>query len=503
MANLFTATQRPEVVAATPPATKILDARDQTRHRGPDFEKQLENVKRDRPESAARDRRNAAPEPERHERRDSEPRSNASEHDDRAERAENRREADRSEQNNSRADDTRDRTDEGTRGQDSDANRDEQETADSNVDGEGNVDGDAGTGSENATLAQQSDVQTDSSDATVNLFANTVDTVIETEAALLGEDAETQTAVLASPQETVDAPQTQTDPSLLGTAAGLAGPSVTAQAPAFIAASAGLTQRPGELSVPNAGSSPGQAAVPADPLISDPNLLADGEGALEGNASKQEAQGDRSFERTLAARNALASNENRSATGFQAAAALRGGDVTAADPATLPVGSTPQGQSGTASTVIRMVPIAASGQAATVPVHTMAFHIARNIDNGVNRFEIRVDPPELGKIDVTMELQSDGKVRVHMVVERGEALDFLQRDARALEKALSDAGLDTDAESVSFSLEQNDKGADGDRNDEFESGEQSGAGTDNDPADAPVSGSPRQYLSAAGVDIRI
>ena len=150
-----------------------------------------------------------------------------------------------------------------------------------------------------------------------------------------------------------------------------------------------------------------------------------------------------------------------------------------------------------------MVPVATTGQAATVPVHTMAFHIARNIDNGVNRFEIRVDPPELGKIDVTMDVQSDGKVRVHMVVERAEALDFLQRDARALEKALSDAGLDTDADSVSFSLEQNDKDADGGHNDDFETAEQSGSGGENELADGSLSGSPRQYLSATGVDIRI
>ena len=489
MANLFTATQRPEVASATPPATKILGARDQNRHRGPDFGEQLENVKRDRPEPAARDRRSAASQPERHERRDSEPRTRANDRDD---RAEHRREADRSDQNSGRTNEARDRADDDTRSQNSDASADERESA-----------GDeSNTDSQDTAQSQQTDEQTDAPATTVDgttpvdAFADAVDTVIETDGALSEADTNVEGDEILPVEGTANTTQSQTDPALLGRTAGT--PAV-----AHVSASLGLTQRPGELGVAIPGIPLGQNAAPTDQLSSEPSALAGGDESLEGGASKQEVQGDRAFERALAARNALAPNENRGANAFQTAAAVRGGDTTAVDPATLPVGSTPQGQAGAPSTVIRMVPAATIGQAATVPVHTMAFHIARNIDNGVNRFEIRVDPPELGRIDVTMEVQSDGKVRVHMVVERAEALDFLQRDARALEKALSDAGLDADTDSVSFSLEQNDQDANGNQNEEFDATDQANGGDDHEPADIPASGTPRQYLSATGVDIRI
>ena len=492
MANLFSATQRPEVASATPPATKILGARDQNRYRGPDFGEQLENAKRDRPEPVARDRHSSTSQPERHERRDSEPRTQANNRDD---RAEHRREADRSEQNSSRANEARDRTDDDTRSQNSDANADERESA-----------GDeSNANSQDTAQSQQTDDQADTSatdaDGTtpVDAFADAVITALETEDALSAADTNIEGDEILPVEGVVNTTQSQTDPALLGRTADAA---AVAQATSFVAASSGLTQRPGELGAVIPGTPMGQTATPTDQSNSEPSALAGGDEFLEGGTSKQEVQGDRAFERALAARNALSPNENRGANAFQAASAVRG-DATAVDPATLPVGSTPQGQSGAPSTVIRMVPAATIGQASTVPVHTMAFHIARNIDNGVNRFEIRVDPPELGRLDVTMEVQSDGKVRVHMVVERAEALDFLQRDARALEKALADAGLDADSDSVSFSLEQNDQDANSGQNEEFDATDTNGHGDDNEPTEIPVSGTPRQYLSATGVDIRI
>ena len=46
----------------------------------------------------------------------------------------------------------------------------------------------------------------------------------------------------------------------------------------------------------------------------------------------------------------------------------------------------------------------------------------------------------------------DGSVTTRMVVERAETLDLLQRDARALERALGEAGLDAQEGSLQFSL---------------------------------------------------
>src|SRR5690606_19533254 len=48
-----------------------------------------------------------------------------------------------------------------------------------------------------------------------------------------------------------------------------------------------------------------------------------------------------------------------------------------------------------------------------------------------------------------------GNLHARLTVERSETLDLLQRDARALERALSQAGLDGAKTSLEFSLKQN------------------------------------------------
>lgn len=88
----------------------------------------------------------------------------------------------------------------------------------------------------------------------------------------------------------------------------------------------------------------------------------------------------------------------------------------------------------------------------TVPVHALAVTIAARAASGVTRFDIRLDPPELGRIDVQLTVDREGHVRSRLVVEKQETLDLLQRDQRSLERALSQAGLRTGEESVEFSL---------------------------------------------------
>ncbi|MGH0001471.1 flagellar hook-length control protein FliK [Pseudovibrio ascidiaceicola] len=78
--------------------------------------------------------------------------------------------------------------------------------------------------------------------------------------------------------------------------------------------------------------------------------------------------------------------------------------------------------------------------------------IARQASGGVDRFEIRLDPKELGGVDVSLEFSKDGRVRAHLIVERPETLELLQRDQRGLEKALQEAGIESDKSSLQFSL---------------------------------------------------
>ncbi len=89
--------------------------------------------------------------------------------------------------------------------------------------------------------------------------------------------------------------------------------------------------------------------------------------------------------------------------------------------------------------------------AAPVPVAEVGVTIAMQAQLGKSRFEIRLDPPELGRIDVELNVDSRGTVTSRLVVERPETLNLLVRDAPQLQRALQDAGLNT-AGGMQFSL---------------------------------------------------
>ena len=126
--------------------------------------------------------------------------------------------------------------------------------------------------------------------------------------------------------------------------------------------------------------------------------------------------------------------------------------------------------------------------------------MARNLQKGMSRFEIRLDPPEMGRIDVRMEIRKDGQVVAHMSVERPETLDLLQRDARALQQALTNAGLQADGDSLNFSLKDR---RDDTSNPSFAGGGDAASGQD---ADDEVQMLPVYNVNLAvdgGVDIRV
>ena len=79
-----------------------------------------------------------------------------------------------------------------------------------------------------------------------------------------------------------------------------------------------------------------------------------------------------------------------------------------------------------------------------VPIAGLAVEIVARAQDGPKRFEIRLDPPELGRIDVRLDVDHAGKVTSRLVVERAETLDLLRRDAPQLERALQQAGLNTE-----------------------------------------------------------
>jgi|GEM_PF-1807923 len=92
-------------------------------------------------------------------------------------------------------------------------------------------------------------------------------------------------------------------------------------------------------------------------------------------------------------------------------------------------------------------------------------------DGQTKAFTIRLDPAELGRVDIRMEFAKDKTMKAHMVVEKAETYMMLQRDSHVLQRTLQEAGLDTSGNSLSFELSQH-----GNQNDQH-SGRHDNGGT--------------------------
>jgi flagellar hook-length control protein FliK len=97
-------------------------------------------------------------------------------------------------------------------------------------------------------------------------------------------------------------------------------------------------------------------------------------------------------------------------------------------------------------------PAPPAAQPAAIPLAGVAIEIAGHAMAGKNRFEIRLDPPELGRIEVRLDVDRDGQVTTRLIADRSDTLDLLRRDASGLERALQDAGLKTADNGLQFSL---------------------------------------------------
>lgn len=66
---------------------------------------------------------------------------------------------------------------------------------------------------------------------------------------------------------------------------------------------------------------------------------------------------------------------------------------------------------------------------------------------------IQLHPKELGKVDITMQINNDGKTHVMVVAEKTDTLNMLQKEATSLREMLTDA-LKTDSGNLNFSFHE-------------------------------------------------
>ncbi|CEJ15102.1 Flagellar hook-length control protein FliK [bacterium YEK0313] len=182
-------------------------------------------------------------------------------------------------------------------------------------------------------------------------------------------------------------------------------------------------------------------------------------------------------------------------------------DAPPPPPAQQPATSAGSGPLSLVSDVAQKVAAQTSAPGSVVPVHAVAVAIAARANAGSTRFDIRLDPAELGRIEVSLTLDREGRVKSKIVAEKPETLELLQRDQRNLERTLNQAGLSTSEGSVEFSLkDQGGQGMQRERENP-EGGPPAQAVVAAAPADVLTQLSAATYarLAAArgGIDIRI
>src|SRR5207249_10939151 len=129
--------------------------------------------------------------------------------------------------------------------------------------------------------------------------------------------------------------------------------------------------------------------------------------------------------------------------------------TNAADNSLQAAGAIQTQQPATSSTATAAAPqlnVTAATTQAAVPLSGLAMEIAASAKSGKSRFEIRLDPADLGRIDVRIDVDRSGQVTSHLTVEKPETLSMLRQDATQLQRALNDAGLSTGGGGLQFSL---------------------------------------------------
>lgn len=141
----------------------------------------------------------------------------------------------------------------------------------------------------------------------------------------------------------------------------------------------------------------------------------------------------------------------------------------------------------------------------------VAVQIKRGAAEGLDKISIKLDPGNLGKVEVKMEVGHDGRLTAVIAADKPDTLAMLQRDAASLEQALRDAGLKTASDSLNFTLRdqsQAGEGRDGRGNDGRQRGlagdevAEGGAHIDT-PAQLAAANAQRAAAARGGLDIRI
>ncbi len=121
---------------------------------------------------------------------------------------------------------------------------------------------------------------------------------------------------------------------------------------------------------------------------------------------------------------------------------------------------------------------------------------------GPQHLTLRLDPPELGNVQIRLERPPDAPARIEITVQRPETLALLQRDQPHLQQVLDQAGIPAEGRTVSFHLGPQDQGSQRDGQSQNRTSPVTAPGPQNsDTDDLPPQTLPVQRWWRAGLDI--
>ncbi|MCH7864172.1 MAG: flagellar hook-length control protein FliK [Proteobacteria bacterium] len=85
-------------------------------------------------------------------------------------------------------------------------------------------------------------------------------------------------------------------------------------------------------------------------------------------------------------------------------------------------------------------------------VDQISVKITKAIQGGNDKITIQLRPANMGRVEVKLELTKDNHLTALIIADNRETLELLKNDARGLQRALSEAGLQTNAGDLNFNL---------------------------------------------------
>lgn len=263
---------------------------------------------------------------------------------------------------------------------------------------------------------------------------------------------------------------------------------------------------------PQLAVAPQAVPAPSEDVPGEPAKIAtDGEGKASVKLAKTGNAGTFAGAERAAAEPAGARSEGAAANAASPVDTAQAPDQAAATPdgnLSAPLFSQTLNAAASRPAALPYAPIAQSApQSATVAVQQGQFgndigvEIARALDKGSDDLLIRLDPRHMGRIDVRLSFDHDGVLRAVVSADSASSLDMLRRESTDLNRALADAGVRSDGQSLRFDSRSGGQGGgqrwQGEQNQrQAQSGLSDGFGGSDDPIYRPLRSSGHVDLMA-------